>query len=112
MVSRYGKDMLEAVQCGLKAEPPPQRPRHPRPEQDYLDRLDGLKEWRKQVGKRMGVESDIILPRDVLEDIAASDPQDLKTLGKVMATVPWRFERFGNDILKVLADSKQPVPEA
>ena len=100
------------MQRGLKAEPPPQRPRHPRPEQDYLDRLDGLKEWRKQVGKRMEVESDIILPRDVLEDIAARDPQDLAALGKVMEIVPWRFERFGDDILKLLVDLKQPVPEA
>jgi ribonuclease D len=112
MMSRYSNNMLEAVQRGLKAEPPPQRPRHPRPEQDYLDRLDGLKEWRKQVGKRMEVESDIILPRDVLEDIAARDPQDLAALGKVMEIVPWRFERFGDDILKLLVDLKQPVPEA
>jgi ribonuclease D len=112
MVERYGERMLEAVQRGLKAEPPPQRPRHPRPEQDYLDRLDGLKEWRKQVGKRMEVESDIILPRDVLEDIAACDPQDLAALGKVMETIPWRFERFGGDILKLLVDLKLPVPEA
>jgi ribonuclease D len=112
MMARYANSMLEAVQHGLNAEPPPQRPHHPRPEQVYLDRLDGLKEWRKLVGKRMGVESDIILPRDVLEDIAAGDPQNLKTLGKIMATVPWRFERFGNDILKQLVDAKQPVPEA
>jgi len=112
MMERYAEGMLEAIQRGLKADPPPPRPHHPRPEQAYLDRLDGLKEWRKQIGKRMGVESDIILPRDVLEEIAAQDPQDLKSLRNIMAAVPWRFERFGNDILSLLVDSKQPMPEA
>ena len=112
MMNRYGDAMLAAVQRGLKADPPPPRPHRPKPEQVYLDRLDGLKEWRKRAGKLMGVESDIILPRDVLEAIAADDPQDLQSLGKVMASVPWRFRRFGKDILSLLVDSKQPASEA
>ena len=53
-------------------------------------------------GKKMGVQSDIILPKDILEDIAGRKPKDVPELKKVMEEVPWRFNHFGGEILQII----------
>jgi hypothetical protein len=52
---------------------------------------------------QMQVKSDVVLPRDVLNTIAARDPGNLKELGELMTQVPWRLERFGDQILATLS---------
>jgi len=58
--------------------------------------------WRKNKGKEIGVQSDIILPRDILEDIAGRRPKDAHGLKEVMEEVPWRFNHYGGEILQVI----------
>ena len=50
----------------------------------------------------MGVESDIILPRDVLEVIAERGPHNLDELGEIMIDIPWRLSHFGRQILETI----------
>ena len=50
----------------------------------------------------MGVESDVILPRDLLYAIAVSNPCSPGDLAGIMQDVPWRFDRFGKEILREL----------
>jgi len=99
IVQRYREGLLTAVRDGL-AKPPSLLERRKRPSQAYTDRLESLKSWRKKAAREMGVQSDIILPRDILEDIAKRTPQDFAELREIMAEVPWRLERFGGDIMK------------
>ena len=101
LAQRYGHGLIAAVKSGLEA-PPIVLPRHKRPSQAYIERIDDLKQWRKNKGKEMGVQSDIILPRDILEDIAGCKPKDVPELKKVMEEVPWRFNHFGGEILQVI----------
>ena len=105
LLDRYQNDLLEAVKKGINS-PPVHLEKRRRPSQAYLNRLDALHEWRKKEGKLMGVQSDIILPRDVLEEIAASHPHDLKELQPLMESVPWRYDRFGRDIINVIEKRK------
>ena len=105
ILDRYKDDLLEAVQKGLK-DPPVRLEKHSRPPQSYIDRLESLHEWRKKEGRKMGVQSDIILPRDILEKIAANHPHDLQELQSVMDEVPWRYNHFGRDIIKVIEKRK------
>ena len=98
-------DLLEAVKKGINS-PPVHLEKRRRPSQAYLNRLDALHEWRKKEGKLMGVQSDIILPRDVLEEIATSHPHDLQELQPLMESVPWRYDRFGRDIINVIEKRK------
>jgi ribonuclease D len=98
---RYAQGILEAVQRGFQSGPV-NRPSMPRPDDRFLNRLDLLREWRKQAGRAMGVESDVILPRDILEDIAREAPEDLQRLSVLMSSVPQRFRLFGKDILRVV----------
>lgn len=103
LIDRYGGDILAAVERGRKAAPIPKPASAPRPPQELLDRLEALKQWRKEAAKKMEVESDIVLPRDILEAIAWKNPRSHSSLKTIMLDVPWRLEHFGDRILKVIA---------
>ena len=76
--------------------------KHKRPSREYVDRIDRLKLWRKNMGKKIRVQSDIVLPKDILEDIAGKDPNELTALKELMREVPWRFHHYGEEILQVI----------
>jgi ribonuclease D len=103
-VERHGRALLAAVQRGSSAEPL-EMPRNPRPSDQFLERLEALRRWRKNTAQEMGVKSDVVLPRDLLFLIAEQNPRDLKELEAVLNDVPWRLERFGSRILGVLHNS-------
>jgi len=100
-VRRHGKALLEAVQRGLRADPVTP-PRHHRPSERYLARFEALRSWRKMVAHEMGVSSDVVMPRDLLNEIATQNPKRETDLANVMEQVPWRLENFGDEILGVL----------
>ena len=99
---RHADGLLRAVERGLKAEPV-YPPRTQRPDEIYLARVEELRSWRKRTAHQMQVKSDVVLPRDVLYTIAARDPGNLKELGELMTQLPWRLERFGEQILATLS---------
>jgi ribonuclease D len=99
---RHADGLLRAVERGLKAEPV-YPPRTPRPDELFLARVEELRTWRKSTAHQMQVKSDVVLPRDVLYAIAARDPGNLKELGELMTQLPWRLERFGEQILATLS---------
>ncbi len=100
-VTLWGKDILQAVQRGQEA--PLVRPQQAhRPSEAYLSRLEALKGWRKSAARRMGVESDVVLPRWLMETLAERGPQDMEKLAAAMADSPWRMAHFGPQILKVM----------
>lgn len=101
LVKRYGKGLMKAIQEGRNA-PPEYPPHYKRPQNSILDRIDALSEWRKLTGRDLGVPSDVILPRDVLTRIAWANPGDLITLNAEMQDVPYRYNRFGHEILSIV----------
>ncbi|HZU87595.1 MAG TPA: HRDC domain-containing protein, partial [Anaerolineaceae bacterium] len=100
-LDRMGADLLAAVQRGLRARPA-HRPVTPRPSEDYLDCMETLREWRKELGRKMGVESDVILPREMMEAIATSNPRTLEELQNVMYTLPQRYLLYGEQIFNLI----------
>jgi ribonuclease D len=106
LVRRYGNQLIKAVQEGKKA-PSIHPPHHKRPADAVLERIDALREWRKFKGRNMGVPSDVVLPRDVLNRIAQSNPSNLSDLEQYMLDVPYRFNRFGTEILKVSQNGRR-----
>ncbi|HQL39225.1 MAG TPA: HRDC domain-containing protein [Anaerolineaceae bacterium] len=101
LLQRHGAQILQAVQRGLNS-PPIYRSNSHRPDDAYLDRLDLLRRWRKTAGESMGVESDVILPRETMDTIAQENPQSLLALGRIMEHLPWRFQRYGSQILAII----------
>lgn len=100
-IQRCGRAMLEAIQRGTSITPvePTRITRLPNA---VLNRQQTLKNWRKDKAKEMQVESDVILPRLYIYAIAEKNPRSHEALAQVMDEAPWRFEHFGEDILRVL----------
>ena len=95
---RYGRGLLGAIARG-KYAPPAYPPNNCRPHNSVLKRIDTLRNWRKHTGQALGVPSDVILPRDVLNRIAWANPDSMDALNAEMWDVPYRFDRFGEKIL-------------
>jgi ribonuclease D len=100
-LERHGEALLKAVQVGQQATPVYRQANH-RPDNDYLQRIELLRSWRKKAGQAIGVESDVILPRDVMEAIATANPRSLPELAPLMSDLPYRLSISGEQILKVL----------
>jgi ribonuclease D len=105
LLERHAEGLLTAVRRGLQAKPI-ELPYRQRPDGWYLNRLDKLKTWRKYTAERLQVLSDVILPRDVLEEIASQNPQSLLSLKSIMRSVPWRFAHFGAELLDLTKEKK------
>jgi ribonuclease D len=102
-VNAFGRQLLQAAARGRR-KPPVTRPRSTRPSQVLLDRLNRLTEWRKQVGEKVKVDSDIILPKQWLLQVAQQNPRNRDELAALMPNAPWRLFNFGDQILDVLAN--------
>jgi ribonuclease D len=100
-LSRYGGSILQAIRRGEHADEPG-RPHYERPPDDVLERYETLRTWRKLTARDRHIDSDIVLPRDTLWDIARANPSDAGSLKEVMQPLEWRFETYGETILQLL----------
>jgi ribonuclease D len=97
-----GRGLLSAVQRGVEARQTPKIPYKPRPSDAYLLRVDKLRQWRKNTGRAMGVESDVVLPKDLLYVFAETNPKTIDQVSEIMSEVPWRLSQYGEQILNLL----------
>ncbi|MCJ7584003.1 MAG: HRDC domain-containing protein [Anaerolineales bacterium] len=100
-INLFASDILTAVRRGMQARPV-QRPSVLRPDESFLRRLDALRQWRKSAAKKLGVESDVVLPRPFMQIIAEKNPKNLETLAALMPDSPWRLEEYSAKILELL----------
>jgi ribonuclease D len=110
-VTYFGNELLIAVKRGRQI-PMVSRPHTPRPSQAYLNRLNLLSDWRKTVGQKLKVDSDIILPKIWMHSIAEKNTRNLDELAALMPNSTWRLGQFGGEILKVLARKHKTEPVA
>ncbi len=103
-VHRHGKALLQAVWEGQQSAPI-QRPRNHQLDDQIVILLENMRNWRKLTARKIGVESDIVLPRDVMEKIAHAQPDNKRDLAKLMADVPWRYNRYGEDIFQMIREA-------
>lgn len=104
---RHGKALLEAVVRGENA-PPLRRPKRVPYDEAFVERVDKLRTWRKAAAKEMDVESDVVLPRDIMEAAARANPDQVKELQPIMASVPWRYKKYGSQIVSALHSPQPP----
>ena len=98
---RHVEGILECVALGQRSDPP-RKPLHTRKDESLVKRLDALKTWRKKTAVEWKVESDVVLPREVVEQIAFVAPQSVGELTSIMCHFPWRLQNFGIEILQIL----------
>ena len=102
---RHGERLIEAVQIARRA-PEPKHPSLQRVADDILQRYEALHQWRKKRARKRGVESDVILAREVLWDLARTNPATLAELESISELGPWRRENYGPDVLNVLKEQR------
>ena len=112
LIDRHGNRLVEAVLRGLAAKPI-RRPSRQRPDPSYMERLETLRTWRKTTAQALKVESDVVLPRDIMEVVAAKNPTTPEALQAIMAEIPWRYGVYGGPILDQLVPPEEtpPAPE-
>ena len=103
-IRQHASGLLDAIQEGLEGPPrvPPQIDREP---DDVHDRYDRLHTWRKNRARARGVESDVILPRSVLLELARHPPSTPDELAHIPDFGPWRREQYAAEILALLSPS-------
>jgi ribonuclease D len=106
LIDRFGSDILLAVERGAHA-PPIHAPHNHRPPETVIRRMETLRTWRKEAGREMGVESDVILPREIMNSIAENNPRTPEELADLMQPVPWRLEHFGEQIFQVISPRRK-----
>ncbi len=102
-IRRYGRALLRVIGNGKKAQPPafPRR-QHKRRSDAVVLRYDRLHKWRKKRAQSRGVESDVIVSRAALWEIASTNPQSGDELEQLESIGPWRCAAYGDEILRVV----------
>lgn len=100
-IQRHAKGLVDAIQNGMTSKPE-LPPRKKRLDDSYLAREKALRDWRKITARKMNVNSAVVLPREILYRLISSNPKNRSELAQVLKEVPWRLERFGDDILSIL----------
>ncbi|HSM23771.1 MAG TPA: ribonuclease D [Anaerolineaceae bacterium] len=101
LVQKYGDKVIDAVKEGLLKNNCARKEKF-KPNPSYLRKHDALKQWRKQKGTELSVESDIILPKEHLELLAHLKDSNLQNIKVIMHNIPYRFNKFGEEILSIL----------
>ncbi len=101
ILHRHGEGILSAIKNGQAAPPLYRQPRS-RPDEQFMARLEALKTWRKLKARELKIESDIVLPKDLMETISSKNPGRSEILQEIMRHTPWRFNQYGDAILKEL----------
>lgn len=103
---RYGKALLIAVQRGIDAKVPHPPAQEPPANPIIVERYTALREWRKERAAQRGVESDVIISKDVLWMVAERAPKSIEEMRDIRGFGPWRLEQYGDEILAVIKKGK------
>ena len=101
-IHRHAHGVLQAIQQGLDA-PAQRAPQADRESDEVRERYDRLHTWRKDRARARGVESDVILPRTALWDLARRPPRTHDELAQITDFGPWRRDTYGEEILALLS---------
>jgi ribonuclease D len=102
--------LMRTVKHGLQAAPA-YPPRGTRPDGAYVSRLEALRVWRKLTAEGLGVNSDVVLPRELMLEIARKAPCKMGELVEIMQDVPWRLSEYGKEIIRLMSQFKKQGKE-
>ncbi|PJF25346.1 MAG: ATP-dependent DNA helicase RecQ, partial [Phototrophicales bacterium] len=70
-------------------------------------RYTALREWRRTQALAHGVDSDVIITKDMLWQIAERNPDSLDQLRNLHGMGEWRISAHGEAILEVLRQHRK-----
>lgn len=99
---RYGKRILSLIHQAQQSPPSlPQKSKKQIP-LEIRERYDRLHNWRKERAQKRGVESDVILHRHTMWELAHANPQTPEQLAQIPSLGPWRQTAYGTELLALL----------
>ncbi len=101
-VRRYGKQIMQTVADWRKSSDKLTRPRAQYLDESIQRRRELLGDWRKQAAQKERLSSSVILPKDLLESIAAQPIKNKAELEQAMQASPTRFAVYGEELLEIL----------
>lgn len=102
LLERFNPRLAEVIRKAVK-EPAPAFPvKHQHHSPGYWQRYQTLLEWRKAIAAERGVESDVILSRSALVELAEKHPGNQEQLAEISTMGAWRREQYGDVIIALL----------
>lgn len=108
LMERYGERMMRAINEGRQAPLPKPPARREKSDPEVVLRFEKLTQWRKELAQERGVESDVILPKQTLWEIANANPQCVDDLAGIKSLGPKRLQLYGELILTQITDMQTP----
>ena len=102
LVRQSGDEIIEAVRHGIDSHLPDGPPPPEQTPAAIVDRYSGLHNWRKQTAVARGVESDVIISKDALWEIARRNPSTVNDLGGIRGLGPWRRKTYGAALVETV----------
>ncbi len=106
--SRYGDDILDAIEDGLDAQPIQRMPAPPRKagvepmDEEASELHDRLKQVRKKAAEARNIEAAYLLHRTALARTAIERPSSESDLQRVAGLEDWQMEWFADDLLRCI----------
>lgn len=101
-VRRYGQKLMDTVDLWRLNPTLVSKPKIDRLTSRQVVRRDALSDWRKAQGVAEGVPSNVILPKDLLDNLTFQTINNADELSELMKFSPTRFKRYGAQILETL----------
>ncbi len=102
LLNRLNPRLFEVILEALNAPVPEYPAKKQRRSSGYWQRHESLMQWRKEAACKRGVESDVILGREVLEELAEKFPRQEQDLEAIASLGAWHRKNYGLEILKIL----------
>ncbi len=102
LIRQSGDEFIQAVRHGQASRVDYRPPAQAAIPQAVVDRYSALHSWRRQTARERGVESDVIISKDALWDIARRRPASVDELGGIRGLGPWRRKTYGAALLAAL----------
>lgn len=106
-VNSMGETILKIIQkaMGLHEDNLPSFPKEKRQKQSAAARkkIKALKEWRKPLGERMGLDPSIICPNSLIQAISLMDLCTIEGLKELEEIRKWQIALYGKEVCDLLA---------
>lgn len=107
LLERYRAVLMKTIQAALLQPPPSRITCQNTHTNGFWQRLEKLKEWRKNEADEQGVQSNVVLTRAAMTEIAEHNPDTLQALSMLKLLGPVCFRKYGQDILKALRSASE-----
>ena len=102
LIRQSGDEIIETIRHGASSRLPVTRPAHEPIPPPIVERYSALHSWRRETANARGVESDVIISRRALWDIARRNPASVADLSNICGLGPWRRNTYGADLVAIV----------